>query len=136
MLKTGSYVIDQKNGTMRQEDKRVLLHVARQIVEYKYLRVEKIRQFAGSEEIYLILIRELDRVKGQIQRARSMNAPATLTLTDWFGILERFDWRCAYCHEKPFEVMMHIVPLPAGGTSAENCVPACYSCRARKNSSM
>jgi 5-methylcytosine-specific restriction endonuclease McrA len=110
------------------EDRQVLFRVAQWIFEQKYLRVEKIRQLAGTEEQYRLIIREVDRVKAQVQRARSLQADATLTLVDWFTILEQFDWHCAYCQSKPFEVMSHITPLPRGGTTPGNCVPACYSC--------
>ena len=113
---------------MIPEDRQIFLHIAQWTLAQKYLRVQKIRQLAGTEEHYRILIREIDRVRGQVQRARSLEAEATLTLVDWFTILERFDWLCAYCQSKPFEVMSHITPLPRGGTTPENCVPACHSC--------
>ncbi|MBA2682028.1 MAG: HNH endonuclease [Ktedonobacteraceae bacterium] len=28
--------------------------------------------------------------------------------------------------------MSHVIPLPRGGTTPENCVPACYSCSTGK----
>ena len=113
---------------MIQEDRRDLLPIAQWICQQKYFRVKRIRQLAGTEENYLLLIREVDRVKSQVQHARSLGAEATLTLVDWVSILERFGWLCAYCQRKPFEIMSHVVPLPRGGTTPENCVPSCYSC--------
>ncbi|HEV2653958.1 MAG TPA: HNH endonuclease signature motif containing protein [Ktedonobacteraceae bacterium] len=117
---------------MTREDRQLLLRIARWICEQKYFRVKKIRQLAGTEENYLILIREVDRVKSQVQHARSLEAEATLTLVDWLLTLERFQWRCAYCQERSFEIMSHVVPLPRGGTTSENCVPSCYSCSTGK----
>lgn len=113
---------------MTREDRQVLLRVARWICEQKYFRIKKIRQLAGTEENYLALIREVDRVKAQVQHARSLEVEATLTLVDWLLTLEQFQWRCAYCQVRSFEIMSHIVPLPRGGTTPENCVPSCYSC--------
>jgi len=114
------------------EDRQILFRVAQWTLEQKYFRVQKIRQLAGTEENYRIIIREIDRVKAQVQRARSLTADATLTLVDWFIILEQFGWHCAYCQSKPFEVMSHVIPLPRGGTTPDNCVPACYSCSTGK----
>ncbi|HEY4385725.1 MAG TPA: HNH endonuclease signature motif containing protein [Ktedonobacteraceae bacterium] len=113
---------------MISEDRQALFRIAQWAETRKYIRVEKVRELAGSEETYLLIIREMDRVKGQLQRARTLEAQATLTLTDWLVILEQFDWNCAYCQSRSFEIMSHLVPLPRGGTTAENCVPACYSC--------
>ena len=117
---------------MIQEDRRDLLRIAQWIGEQKYFRVKKIRQLVGTEENYLLLIREIDRVKSQVQHARSLEADATLTLVGWLLILEQFEWLCAYCQCKPFEIMSHVVPLPRGGTTPDNCVPACYSCSTGK----
>jgi hypothetical protein len=110
------------------EDRQTIFRVAQRAVEQKYFRVEKIRQLAGTEENYLLIIREIDRVKSQVKRARSMEAEATLTVVDWLVILEQFEWQCAYCQCGPFEIMSHVIPLPRGGTTPENCVPSCYSC--------
>lgn len=114
------------------EDRQILFRVAQWTHEQKYFRVQKLRQLAGTEENYRILIREIDRVKAQVQRARTLEADATLTLVDWLMTLEQFDWCCAYCASKPFEVMSHVIPLPRGGTTPDNCVPACYSCSTGK----
>lgn len=121
---------------MTPEDRQAIFCVAQRAAEQKYFRVEKIRQLAGTEENYLLIIREIDRVKAQVRRARTMEADATLNVVDWLMILEQFDWRCAYCHSGPFEIMSHVIPLPRGGTTPENCVPSCYSCStgARKKS--
>jgi 5-methylcytosine-specific restriction endonuclease McrA len=124
--------LQESSQIVIQEDRRELLRIAQWICEQKYFRVKKIRQLAGTEENYLLLIREIDRVKSQVQHARSLEAEATLTLIDWLLILEQFAWLCAYCQNKPFEIMSHVIPLPRGGTTPENCVPSCYSCSTGK----
>ena len=120
---------------MTPEDRDALFHTARWTLGKKRLIVKQVRQLAGTEENYLFLIREIDRVKSQVERAKMLNAEATLTLIGWLTTLEMFDWHCAYCQSKPFQVMSHIVPLPHGGTTPENCVPACYSCSSKGKTS-
>src|SRR6266851_3373836 len=110
-----------------------VLSLIDQAIGRKYLRVEHIRRLAGSEEKYRMIIREVDRVKAQLLYARSDNAAATLTIREWFTILDRFSWKCAYCGEKPFQVMSHIRVRSEGGTTSENCVPSCHSCISRQN---
>jgi hypothetical protein len=110
-----------------------ILSLIDQARENKYLRVETVRRLAGTEENYRIIIRELDRVKAQLMYARTGNAPATLTVTEWFTILDRFEWKCAYCRNKPFQAMSHVSPQRERGTTAENCVPACHSCISKPN---
>ncbi len=110
-----------------------ILSLIDQAIEHKYLRVENIRRLAGSEENYHTIIREVDRVKAQLLYARADNAAATLTVREWFTLLDRFAWKCAYCGEKPFQVMSHVTARSEGGTTAENCVPACHSCISKPN---
>lgn len=118
--------------TMMQENMQTLLQIARWVQDHKPHIMRKVRQIAGTEENYLIIARELDRVNAQIAQARAVRAEATLTLLDWLIIVDSYHWKCAYCQEKPFEVMYHHVPLPRGGTTSTNCVPACCRCRVHK----
>lgn len=111
---------------------KTILSLIDQAIEHKYLRVERIRHLAQTEENYRIIMREVDRVKAQLTDARTCNAPATLTVMEWFTILVRFEWKCFYCQEKPFQAMSHVVPQEEGGTTAVNCVPACHSCLSKK----
>jgi 5-methylcytosine-specific restriction endonuclease McrA len=118
---------------MTPVDKDILLRVAHWTENNKRKIVSKIRDMAETEENYLVFIKELDRIESQRRRARCLGAEATLTLADWFAILDHFDWLCAYCRAKPFQVLLHFVPLPAGGTTRDNCIPVCYSCRSSRN---
>lgn len=113
---------------MTPEDKLILFRVAQWVSTCNRKVVKTIRQLAETEENYLIIIREIDRVEGQLSHARTLGADATLTLVEWLVTLEDFDWQCAYCQSKPFQMMSHVIPLPVGGTVPENCVPACYGC--------
>ena len=123
----------RRQGRMTPEDKQALFRVAQWVTCNRKI-VKTIRQLAETEENYLVIIREIDRVEGQLNHARTLGADATLTLEEWLITLEDFDWRCAYCQSKPFQVMSHMIPLPQGGTVPENCIPACYGCiRHRRN---
>lgn len=113
---------------MLAEHEQFLLHLAQSLSQQERKVVSKIRESAGTEEMYLIFIREYDRVRGQLIRARYIKAEATLTLSEWLSILAYFHWRCAYCQKKPFQILHHIIPRPQGGTCADNCVPACHRC--------
>ncbi len=115
---------------MTSKDKQILFRVA-QWVDCNRKELKTIRQLAETEENYLIIIREVDRVKTQLHQARSLGADATLTLVEWLITLEDFGWRCAYCQARSFQVMCHVISLPEGGTIPENCVPACYGCKTR-----
>ena len=78
--------------------------------------------------------KERQRVRSQILRAKLAHVEATLTLSQWLTTLARFHRRCAYCQTGPYEVMEHYIPISqGGGTTAENCVPACRKCNAQKS---
>ena len=101
---------------MTRENMRLLLYVAEWTVQNHRQVRSTIRELAGSEENYLIIARELDRVNAHIARARSLHAEASLTLVEWLIIVDTYHWKCAYCQEEPFEVMHHRIPLHEGGT--------------------
>jgi hypothetical protein len=74
--------------------------------------------------------------RGGTHRRRSrMNAiEATITAQDWLETLEVFDHRCAYCNGRTEHLEQeHVVAIArGGGHTAENIVPACRSCNAKK----
>ncbi len=116
---------------MTRDNMRQLLRVAEWTMQNHYQIMSALREQAGSEEQYLIIARELERVRANNARARSFHVEATLTLVEWLIIVDSYHWKCAYCHEKPFEVMYHRIPLHEVGTTSFNCLPACRSCRTR-----
>jgi 5-methylcytosine-specific restriction endonuclease McrA len=72
-------------------------------------------------------------LESQLREARKHDLPATLTMKEWLETLDYFDWSCAYCGHKPFVILEHFVPISKrGGTTKNNCVPACYSCNMLK----
>jgi hypothetical protein len=110
-------------------NRATLFRVAQWIVTSKRRVGRKIRELAGTEEECTLILTELYRIEDHLRRARSLKVRATLTLVDWFRILEHFEWRCAYCRSEPFQVLLHILPQEVAGTTPENCVPACYHCK-------
>ena len=79
--------------------------------------------------------RERHRVQTQNYRASQLGLPATLTLEEWLQTLADFNGLCAYCMERRFEHLEHFIPIDAGGgTTIDNCVPACERCNYSKGS--
>ena len=113
---------------MMPEKTQALLELARWTSTHRKKR-ETIRQLAETEENYQLFIRELDRIESQGFRARYQRAEVSLTLVEWLETLDYFYWRCAYCQEKPFQILSYHLPLLQGGMTAQNCLPACYHCR-------
>jgi len=78
--------------------------------------------------------KEEQRIKVHLYRARKACTPATLTLGQWITTLERYHYHCAYCTTEAYEVLEHYIPITAGGgTTQENCVPACRTCNLKKH---
>jgi hypothetical protein len=65
-------------------------------------------------------------------RARARGLPATLTEDQWQETLEHFNHLCAYCGKQPWRCVEHATPLPPGGTTINNCLPACGVCNSLK----
>lgn len=66
-------------------------------------------------------------------RAIKLGLPATLTIRQWAKTVWHFNKQCAYCQGK-HEVLEHYIPLElGGGTTIDNCVPACKRCNLKKN---
>lgn len=71
------------------------------------------------------------------RRVKEKEAPNTLTKNEWVEILEKYNYKCAYCGEKNKLEVDHIIPVSkGGGTTKENVVPACRSCNSRKGNSV
>lgn len=77
-------------------------------------------------------ISEHQRVQAHCSRAKCLGALATLTLAEWEETVADFNGLCAYCLERPFEVLEHFVSVAIAGTTVTNCVPACFNCNHRK----
>ena len=73
--------------------------------------------------------------QNHVRRYRAIMAgvKATLTTQEWQEIIEKFDYRCAYCHKRTKLEVDHVIPISKGGNhTADNVVPACRSCNASK----
>ena len=67
------------------------------------------------------------------RRARLAGVLATLTVAQWEAILALHGGKCSYCGRSGKLTQDHVVPLSkGGGTTAENIVPACVTCNAKK----
>jgi 5-methylcytosine-specific restriction endonuclease McrA len=75
------------------------------------------------------------QVSQHLGRAKAANTPATLTIKQWITTVNYFHEKCAYCQSRPFQVLEHFLPISlGGGTTADNCVPACQQCNSKKGS--
>lgn len=73
------------------------------------------------------------KAKRHKRDAMSKNLACTLTPEQWQGILEKFDYSCAYCGTKENIHQEHFIPLSkGGGYTAQNIIPACHSCNSSK----
>jgi 5-methylcytosine-specific restriction endonuclease McrA len=60
-------------------------------------------------------------------------AEGSHTTEQWYAVLKKFEYKCAYCGETRNLTRDHIVPLARGGTNnINNIVPACASCNSSK----
>jgi len=73
--------------------------------------------------------------------AREKEYINTLITQEWLEILEKYNYRCAYCgcefDENTLPQKDHVIPISKGGhNTKENIVPACRDCNTRKNNKM
>lgn len=82
-----------------------------------------------------------DRCQLKMQRAVYVNRMEAkkhggvyaLTVKEWATTIRAFNYMCAYCQKMPYVLMEHFIPaIAGGGTSVNNCVPACHECNTRK----
>ncbi len=74
----------------------------------------------------------LNKVVRQKKRAGSKGCEATLTTAQWAAKLRLSQGCCYYCHKFIGYRMLspeHMLPIAkGGGTTSDNCVPACMRC--------
>jgi 5-methylcytosine-specific restriction endonuclease McrA len=68
------------------------------------------------------------------RHAIKLNAGGTgITNDQWLELKEQYFHRCAYCNQKKFLTVDHIIPLSGGGKhEVENIVPSCKPCNCSK----
>lgn len=97
------------------------------------IRFEREQLLLRNERI----IHEIEVVKRHNNRAYSQGQKASLKLNDWIQTLDSFEWMCAYSCGQPYEELEHWIPLAGGGgTTADNCVPACFRCNRQKGAKL
>ncbi|MBN1312312.1 MAG: HNH endonuclease [Anaerolineae bacterium] len=75
------------------------------------------------------------RANRQQRRAEMTHVPInSLSSAEWQWLLEKYDYRCAYCGQQREGLTPdHVVPLSRGGDNAlSNIVPACGPCNLSK----
>ena len=56
-----------------------------------------------------------------------------IPLREWQEVLEKYNFKCAYCGKKAYLTVDHVIPRARGGrTVKENVVPACTDCNTKK----
>jgi hypothetical protein len=71
-------------------------------------------------------------ISSALARAKARRLEATLTYEEWDATLAFFCNRCAYCRGL-WWMVDHVTPLErGGGTTHDNCLPACGSCNRYK----
>jgi len=69
-----------------------------------------------------------------IKNAKNQKLPANLPLEDWMQAFNDFRGKCAYCLKEKATEIDHFIPYCfGGGTTIDNCVPACHACNSYKN---
>jgi hypothetical protein len=91
--------------------------------------VERPHQEYEYEGIYW---EENRKVLSQLRRAVEKSLSAILTSDQWLDTLDHFGWMCAYRLVAPYEALERLVPIERGGTTADNCAPACKECNSSK----
>jgi 5-methylcytosine-specific restriction endonuclease McrA len=72
------------------------------------------------------------KIQQHNRRTQALGLPSTLTLLEWIGILEAHNYKCIYCGD-PWQDIEHKIPVTkGGGTTRENCAPACHTCNQSK----
>lgn len=75
-------------------------------------------------------------IRSALSRARRAGVPATLTEEEWAEAVAHFQDRCGLCGG-PWSIVEHATSISlGGGTTADNCYPACVPCNTAKRSTM
>ncbi len=78
----------------------------------------------------------INGLRSALTRARAAHLPATLTVEQWDETVAFFNDRCAFCGGA-WCLVEHATPIAlGGGTTVDNCLPACNSCNVSKGRRM
>ena len=131
----------QKNREQIREYRKVYYEKNKEYFKktVKKCRKENKEHFREYSKRYL----KTDNGKAAAQRGRfkrktrERNIINTLTAQEWLDILEKYNYRCAYCGVEfdceNLPAKDHVIPISKGGDNTkENIVPACRSCNSKK----
>lgn len=95
----------------------------------KLAKAAKDKRYANTEKGKFAKHKTAIKRKHQIR-----TTDCTLTHQQWAEIKKRFNHKCAYCDREMQRLEMdHVIPLSKGGPhTAQNIVPACRTCNAKK----
>lgn len=116
----------------RRRDQRRQWMLAWQRRNREYLRAYQRQYYAQNPE----RARFFSKSSSHARRLAKAGTPNRLTKQQWLGILDYFNYRCAYCLQ-PLDgqtpVLEHLIPLSRGGQHDPlNVVPSCQPCNNSK----
>jgi 5-methylcytosine-specific restriction endonuclease McrA len=81
-------------------------------------------------------VREIQKTKDRVRRAREKNSDGTITTKEWRELKKKYDYTCLCCKKKEPSIQLtldHVKPLKLGGEhSIRNAQPLCFSCNSVK----
>lgn len=81
-----------------------------------------------------------ERVREASRRRRARirgNGVESFSAGEWAAVVTKYGGLCAYCGDRPWEHMDHVVPIALGGPhSISNVVPACAFCNRSKGANV
>jgi hypothetical protein len=72
-----------------------------------------------SQNSQAVYDNEADRVRAQNSRARRYGLPATLMVVQWLAKVRFYHYLCAYCQQRPYQVLHHLLPLGISSSTRE-----------------
>ena len=83
---------------------------------------------------------EYNQIMGQKRRNRLILNGGKLTIQEWKELKRKYNYTCLFCKRREPEIKLtidHILPIIHNGShSLENIQPLCFSCNAKKHTSM
>lgn len=137
------YREDHKKTINEYHKKWYLDHKESQNEKSRQWQVNHPKQIKAYRKQYMKQWRQTPKGKAVDQRGkvkrktREKEVINTLTAQEWLDILEKCNYRCAYCgcdfDENTLPTRDHIIPISKDGDNIkENIIPACQSCNSRK----
>lgn len=120
----------------KKNREKILAYLKEYYQENKRLFLENRRKYRKTEE------GKASHQRGGFKiRAGEREIINTLSAQEWLDILEKYNYKCAYCGIDFSEDILperdHITPISKGGNNIkENIVPSCKSCNLKKSNKL